>query len=372
MRLALGLVVLVVPLTIGCGSGSATPPSPDTSSVDAPVAEAIERARAAVYEDPGASDAWGDLGLVLDAHDFLAEAYVAYGRAEALLAPDSNDAGWAYLASFCVPNDDAGEIIAALERARVRSPRDRTVLARLGAKLLEVGRHAEARATFAVALEDSPDDARALIGSARALSALGDDERARRTLTRALEIAPDSRDALALFATLLGRAGDLEQARSVGERARSLPDPRPEPDPYRHQVAKAGVSAVHFAIRGDDLLRVGDFEGAVDAFVEALDLRPDRNDLRVSLGQALLLAGRANASLATLRSAVSIEPDAISPKRSLAAALAATGELEDSAKLCAEVLELAPGDHELRARYVAILRRLGRTAEADRVERSIR
>src|SRR5947208_1564349 len=54
------------------------PPGIALQGIDPAVAAAVEDARAAVRRSPRSADAWGTLGMTLQAHQFLAEAEVCF------------------------------------------------------------------------------------------------------------------------------------------------------------------------------------------------------------------------------------------------------------------------------------------------------
>src|SRR5262245_36095590 len=66
---------------------------PDLSGAEAPVRAKIERLHDAVERAPRDGEAWGRLGMALDAHDLYDQAKIAYRRASAL---DGADFRWAY------------------------------------------------------------------------------------------------------------------------------------------------------------------------------------------------------------------------------------------------------------------------------------
>src|SRR5437899_2943389 len=88
-------------LAAGIGSGLwlwrrvpvSHPPILNLTGAEPVVAEAIEAARTSVAANPRSASAWGRLGMVLHAHDYLAEAARCYAQAEKL---DSHDPRWPY------------------------------------------------------------------------------------------------------------------------------------------------------------------------------------------------------------------------------------------------------------------------------------
>src|SRR5438128_5493330 len=92
-------------LVLACGAGvvwyyirpkpapTATPPEVKAEGIDPSVAAAISAARQKVLDDPRSAAAWGELGKLLLAHTFEAEAEVCFEQAERL---DPDDGRWPY------------------------------------------------------------------------------------------------------------------------------------------------------------------------------------------------------------------------------------------------------------------------------------
>jgi cytochrome c-type biogenesis protein CcmH/NrfG len=144
-RRRLFLLALALLIAAAAGFGlrarfrTAEPPAPDLSGSDPGVRAAVEAASARVREQPRSVEAWGELGMVLLANDFLAEARSVLARCSEL-AP--SEARWPYLEALAdlkgVP--DPERAIAHLERAVKAGGRDPLPRLRLGELLLEHGR----------------------------------------------------------------------------------------------------------------------------------------------------------------------------------------------------------------------------------------
>src|SRR5439155_11669790 len=70
------------------------PPVADLAGAEPVVAEAIGAARAALVGNLRSATAWGHLGMVLQAHDYVPEAQRCFAQAEKL---DAADPRWPYL-----------------------------------------------------------------------------------------------------------------------------------------------------------------------------------------------------------------------------------------------------------------------------------
>ena len=117
----------------GCGEDSTGPSAPiaatirafDLSAAEPSVAAKITQAREAVERDPGSNEAWGHLGVVLDAHGFFTDAVACYRRA-GQLAPQA--VRWPYLSGLVLAFDDPNSPIHAFGRALAIGPESAVLL----------------------------------------------------------------------------------------------------------------------------------------------------------------------------------------------------------------------------------------------------
>lgn len=130
-------------------------PQVETRDMAAPVREAVERARAAVLEDPASHAAWYDLGATLQAHALYEAAAVALERA-AELRPD--DPRPPYLLAILGPTlgFDVERTLGLYTRAAELDPRYPPLHVRRGNALAAAGRLDEARRAHTRAVELDP------------------------------------------------------------------------------------------------------------------------------------------------------------------------------------------------------------------------
>src|SRR4051812_22603606 len=93
---------LAVVLLVAAGTAAAAgwywadtpaPPAVDLGAAPPAVADAVEAARQAVRRSPRSGAAWGELGMVLQANGYAAEAYACFVEAE---RRDPRDPAWPY------------------------------------------------------------------------------------------------------------------------------------------------------------------------------------------------------------------------------------------------------------------------------------
>jgi tetratricopeptide (TPR) repeat protein len=214
------------------------------------------------------------------------QAELCYLHAQALAADDMR---WPYLLGHVyLVKGDRASAAAAFERALALHPADVPAMVWLAETRLDQGRPAESEALFLKAATSQPSAA-AWFGAGRAALARGGYTEAVERFERALAI--DGRaDAIHYPLAAAYRAlGDHTNAdahlRRRGETWPSLPDPLMAP-----QADVLATVNLHES-RGVQALGAGDWQGAVAAFRQGLEITPDDEALRHRLATALYGAG---------------------------------------------------------------------------------
>lgn len=306
MRL-LASVVLLVAACVACGPElpPATPPDPDTSQYERPVAEKIRGEREAVLADPGSAEAWGRLGMTFDAHHLVDQAAACYAEAERL---EPENWLWPYMRAVVRFDAPPDEVLGPLLRAHEIEPDIAPLNLRIGLQLLRLDRAEHAERYFRRAHELAPDDAAPLLGLARVALRFGEPEDARIHLERARELSPDHRDIQVLLARVYQQLGRPEQAREAAARATRTMNDTGIVDPLGMDVFEQGVSSFHLGVRGHELLRRGEYAEAIEKLQASIDLNPHDVEVRADLGRALLLGGEVDAGRRELERANRLRP----------------------------------------------------------------
>jgi len=351
-RPALALAFLAAVLVGGCGSGGAPtpppPPRPIPTSADiprlalddasVPVRERITRACDAVGRKLGSARAWGNLGIVLDAHGFPDDAVACYTMAGGL---DPVAVRWPYLAATVLAHENPESAVTQFERAAALDPESALVLHTLGDALLAVGRDDEAERRFHEALALDADARRALLGLAELALRRDDLDAAGRWLNRAAELAFHDRNVHAMLAR-------LHQARSEPERAarevlfvRAYPDQAAVSDPHRVLVVRAAVGPKAHTNRGLALAALGMDREAERAFQLSLrQAESFRNQL--NLAGVIGRQGRHDEALALLRATYAAHPDEPDVHNHMAVVLMDMGNLDAAMQQLDAALALDP------------------------------
>jgi tetratricopeptide (TPR) repeat protein len=200
---------------------SRIPPVPlvDTDGLDAPVAAAIEQARAEVEARPRSAASWGRFGMVLFAHEMYADSAPVFAQAARL---DPADPRWPYLRGLALVLQEPDEGIAALKQAAEIPPAQLTIKLRLAEELWKLDRVDEAAAIFDELGRVSPDNPRVLLGQGQIRARRGELQAALEPLTRAAGDPLSRRAAHTALAEVYRRLGKVAEAEGHSERAAQL------------------------------------------------------------------------------------------------------------------------------------------------------
>jgi tetratricopeptide (TPR) repeat protein len=211
----------VVGYYLWAGRGTVAPPPPliPAELTDPPARKVVEGKRQAVLAAPRSGDAWGELGMALDAHDASTEAKVCYRRAMDL---DPSDARWPFLLAEQLNwRSDTGtdkEEAVRLYRQAVACPPSAhnnraTAMLTLADLLTELGRGDEAVPLYQQVYEAEPSNPHAAYRVGVALADRGETEKATRILL-GLAQNPYARKksaiAMAQLSRGVGRAKDAD------------------------------------------------------------------------------------------------------------------------------------------------------------------
>lgn len=318
------------------------PPVVELEGADPAVIEAVRSARAQVAASPRSAASWGNLGMVLLAHDAFEEAAVSFVEA-ARYGPD--DPRWPYLRGLALleGNPDPKAALPALTRAAELSGDEPAPRLKLAEVLAEQGRVGEAERQFHRVVEVAPENARAHLGLGRLAYHRGDLESAKEHLTLSARKAPKVKATHALLAELHFREGDREGAEMERQRMAQLPDTYHWPDPYFRQVLQRWVGALARVERASDLFTRGRRDEAIKILDETVRLHPDALLAHLALGRFLLQTGGLVEAERALERAVTLAPDAFEAHYELGTALERQGRAAEAANCFEKTLAIHPG-----------------------------
>ena len=312
-----GFAVVPAPRAVPSSRAVATQPAllpvvlPDLDRAHTSVRAQLREAYAALTAagPARAGEAYGELGKLLMAGEYLDQAERCFRNAQAL-SPD--DFRWPYyLGHLFRSTGRVTEAATHFERALALRPDDLAVLTWLGHVHIDAGRLDAAEPHLARARALHPDTPAVLFQLGRAAAARRDHARAVALLEDALRLEPAATAIRYPLAMAYRGLGDLEKARAYLEGGGGRPGDGASvtlPDPLMAEVSAALRSPqVHWDL-GLYAGARGDWPEAVRQFREAARLGPDLPAVRLNLGLALNRTGDARAALGQLEEAVRLDP----------------------------------------------------------------
>jgi tetratricopeptide (TPR) repeat protein len=250
--------------------------------------EVLGAKRRAVEADRKDGDAWGNLGMVFDAHEKMAEADVCYRAAMTL---DPEDARWPYLLAQLVKETDPEEAVRLLHvclAVRAPSPAHRaTAELTLADLLLDLGRGVEANEIYRKVHADDPSNPWATYRVGAAAADSGDEGTAVPLLMSLARNPFGQKKSSAALAALHRRAGRTKEAGGFEYASSLLPDDLHWPNPFVEEMAKykRGQHVLIDTVTRNELS--GNHPAAVATAQRLVDLYPSPRT-QLLLGRALL------------------------------------------------------------------------------------
>jgi tetratricopeptide (TPR) repeat protein len=286
----------------------AAPPLPDLTDTDPESVEAITAAHRTVTQRPWSARDWGNLGMVLRAHDFEEECLVCFAQAEHL---DPREPRWPYLQGLTRIHTEPVLGVRCLERTVELCGDDPPApRLRLAEALLEAGRLDEAEAHLQRTLRYQPDSRRAWLGLARLALLRGEWQTALDQLKHCMQDEHGRRMARSLSAEAWGRLGNLDRARAEQREAELLPEDVRWPDLFADETAELQRGLKARILQADSLARSGQVAEAISLLEETAERHPKSLQARLKLGELWRERNRPDRAEETFRGALEIDPEA--------------------------------------------------------------
>jgi tetratricopeptide (TPR) repeat protein len=317
------------------------PPAVNVTGAEPVVAEAIAAARSSLAANHRSPAAWGHLGMVLHAHDYLAEAALCYAEAGTL---DPHDARWPYLQALTLLKNPAGPgaVVRLLEQAVERDGEAPVPRLRLAEVLLEQGRLDESERHFRRVLERDSKNPRALLGLGQVAHFRGDLKASLDYLTRSALYAPRVKATHGLLVEIYHRLGDARAAEDERRRLSQSSDDPGWPDPYFEPVQNCAVGVLPELDRANGLFQRGRGMEAVKLMQQTVARHPDSLLASLALGRFCNQLGDTVGAERALREAIQRQPDAFEAHFELGTALQMQGKSDDAARCYRQTLALKP------------------------------
>jgi tetratricopeptide (TPR) repeat protein len=336
-------------LLLGVGSGAGyylrrdslpEPPVLDLAQEDRAVVAAVESARGKVRRAPRDAQAWGMLGMVLYANDYVAESADCFLQAGCL---DAREPRWPYYRAVALATTEPDAALAELRRA-VDLWGDTEVMPRLRLAdlLLEQGRMEEAQEQFRHVLRQAPNNSLAHLGLARLAAQSNDADVSLKHLENCLEDCATEKPARTLRAELYHRKGDGVAAERERGRAAQLPEPGSAIDPVIEEMVALAVGRRAVIAQSNRLLALGRAREASVLLLEAVREYPDSERVWQSLGKAYLEQKAPAEAERAFRKALLCRPDLVDASFSLGVALLEQGQTVEAGQCFRRTVELRP------------------------------
>lgn len=227
---------------------------------------------------------------------------------------------------------------AACSRALAIAPRLPEVINTVAALYVTTGRIEAARQLYVGALDVDPQNSSALIGLARIARREQSPDEAIRLMQRVIELKPGNWEAYNTLGSINFRIGRYDDSTEAFRKAVYL-------DPGNH------VTAANLAAAG---MMSGEFVTARDGLIEAAAMSPDPA-VFMNLGIAHYYLGEFDNAVAALRQAVQLAPSSAGMQISLADALSAAGEEQEAAQYYVQTHKLSLARIDVNANDVEAL-----------------
>lgn len=367
LLLGAGLLLLGLALAYGLLRGRAPAeaalPDPDLGDAQSAVLQAVAEARARLLAAPDSAAAWGELGMVYDAHGYGDVGLQCYAEAEER-APE--DFRWPYLAGLLLRDKDARAAAAALERAIEGGAGFPAAWWNLGNVQLDLGDLAAASDSMARAAALAPNSPETFIGLGRVALLEGDAESAIERLESALALDPNNAEAHGFLAQAYARTGrdaDADRHARLADYHDQGED-RSMADPVLTEMIGKGVSTRWLTRRARALHEEGKIGEAAALFAQALEDAPNDPAALVGLGVSLQAGGETARARDHYRRALQLEPKNVEALSNLGLSLAQLGDPNGAEAQYRRALEIEPGNVATRLNLGLLLLDQGKAAEA--------
>ena len=333
---------LVAPLAVFLHCSSPTPsdvlPELDLAAVEQQVAAKIQELLVDVEANVRSSQAWGELGMTLDIHDFKGGAIPCYRQAATL---DAEEFRWPYYLAIILNEAGSKEALGEFARAMALRPDYSPAYVRYARALHDADDLDKALLTFEKAAELDDRSPHAYFGLAKIMLSRSELEASREHLLTALEIEPQYQDAHGVLAGVLRRLGQPEEAARHLDIVQSITLNTPLTDPVFDELVGKGLSSYWYRERGFAHLATGRVEEAILQFRTALQLNPDPEGHNY-IGNLLQRLGRFDEAIGQYRRAIQLESNNYAAIDKLGQALLESGRVDEAVLWAEQALRIHP------------------------------
>lgn len=341
----------------------------DTTGLHALVVTAIEKGIFEVHAHPDVAESWGQLGMILLAHDYAPEARECL-RSAAELAPA--DFRWPYFSGYSFEGTSYEQALAHYQAALKLLPAYVPVRLRTATILLRLGRVEECDQLLSVGQQLTPNDPFLTLTFGR-LRLMQNDFANAQEFFEAASKMPNwmPQQAFMELAKLAMRTGNYEQALEYQRKLQAFPElARLEfDDPVLQGIRQYEGLSKSLAETADLALARGDVSSAILAYESFVKKRTDLPNAFTNLAQAYAMGGRNADAIEVYQHVLDQFGPSIRAHIGLAGISAAQGNLEQAIVQYRAALDIKP-DHKHVWLYLGSLyEQLANEAEALRCYR---
>ena len=309
---------------------------------------------------PELAEAYGDMGKLLMATEYLDVAEVCFLNAQQL-AP--SEMRWPYYLGHVYRfRNQPAKAAEYFEQALRLKPEDVPALVWLGDMQLAQSRPDAAAPPLEKALSLQPRSPGALYGLGRVALARREYAQAVKHLEAALALTPEASRIQYPLAMAYRGLGNRQQAEAHLKRRGD--GELTSPDPLMEAVSALLQNAAAYEIRGSDALSKRDWPEAVTQLRKAIELAPNNAFSRLNLGTALFLTGDSRGALEQFEAAVRLSPQFAKAHYGIGVLMEAEGRDDEAMKRFSAAVQYEPADVDARLSLADALRRNGRLEES--------
>jgi tetratricopeptide (TPR) repeat protein len=338
------------------------PPTVPCDGLDGAAASQISQALNEVRSSPRSDQAWGKLGLALEASEFKTEAVFCFEQAERF---GSSKLRWPYFQALLLRQDHPEKAITKFQRAvELNRPQSDIPRLRFAQFLAERGKLREAEGHFQELLRSNPNHGPALLGLARLSFTEGRLQESTEYLKRCLENVHVARSAYLLLTTVQQRLGNVRAAQGAAEIAATLPPDQTWPDPFAKEAAEFQVARQALIDRGLQLVKQGRLQEALPLVTRVVQQYPQDAEAWLLLGRLRLQQKDCREAERAIRRHLALSPESVNGCAQLGMALLCLERYPDAAAAFEKAVQLKPDFGEAHFNRGFALARMGQGAEA--------
>lgn len=322
--------------------GTPEPPDIARTGIDAALAVGVDAARTAVLASPKSASAWGQLGMLLLAHDYKAQAGMSFARAEAI---DATNAEWPYLLGITMVDVQTELAVVKFQRAVELKGAEAGVDAmrlRWAEGLLALDRLDEAQAQFARVATAGAANARAQLGMGRVEMRRGDATKSLPYLEQARADPRTRKAALGLLAQAQQMLGQSDAATRWQRDAADAPDDAAWPDPSWSRVFALRTGKNADIARARELFLQDRLQEGIALAEKTARSYPDEPYVWFMLGKARYQSRELELAEQAFRRSLELEPKSVQATFLLGVVTGERGDLPAATKLFRTSTSLRP------------------------------